>query len=94
MIASHLDRLDVWQRNVPWSQAKQLRTVVETELSVDDIFDFLAHDKDCMTRNLAKRLANYKKLQQSATGSYAYPFIIMEHNTVCALMYRILPLPW
>ena len=37
-ISSHRYRLDIWQRDVPWSSVKQLRTVLETEYSIDDVF--------------------------------------------------------
>ena len=98
MIASHLDRLDVWHRNVPWSQAKQLRTVLETELSVDDIFDcwlseFEANlDDKCYER--IKRHARSTKLRKVASSSQAYPFILNTHNTSTCLLYRYINLPW
>merc|ERR1711871_1274570 len=40
---AELQQLDIWQRDVPWSSVKQLRTVLETEYSIDDIFDAILH---------------------------------------------------
>ena len=95
MIASHLDRLDVWHRNVPWSQAKQLRTVVETELSTDDVFDyFLRSASQNEARDAIRRHGKSKKLKKMAAGRQALPFRVIERNALTVLFYRYVPLPW
>ena len=95
MIASHLDRLDVWHRNVPWSQAKQLRTVVETELSVDSLFDSLHFSFG--GNGFARVVEKYglsKKIKKITAGAKVQPFIFKERNSVVGLLYRQIPLPW
>ena len=37
-------QLDVYERAVPWSQVKQMRSVEETRFSCDQVFDFLLFD--------------------------------------------------
>ena len=91
----HPNRLDVWQRNVLWSQAKQLRTMVETELSVDDVFDYFKSNLGGgKFGEVIKRYGKSKKLKQIAAGSIVHPFIVRERNTATTLHYRQLPLPW
>ena len=91
----HPNRLDVWQRNVLWSQAKQLRTMVETELSVDDVFDYLKGDVGSSKfKEGVKRHGKSEKLKQIAAGSIVHPFLVRDRNTATTLHYRQLPLPW
>ena len=78
-----------------WSQAKQLRTMVETELSVDDVFDYLKRDiGGTKFKEDVKRHGKSEKLKQIAAGSQAYPFVVKERNAATTLLYRQLPLPW
>ena len=35
------DQIDVYEREVEWSSVKQLRSVVETEFTCDQVFDYL-----------------------------------------------------
>ena len=80
---------------MPWSQAKQLRTVVETELSVDDVFDYLLFSlASTAFQESIKRHGKSKKIKQIAAGSEAYPFVVKEENTATSLLYRQIPLPW
>ena len=80
---------------MPWSQAKQLRTVVETELSVDDVFDLLLFSlSDSVFKEAIKRHGKSKKIKEMAAGSQNYPFVFKEANMGTALFYRQIPLPW
>ena len=97
MIASHFDRLDVWHRNVPWSRTKQLRTVVETELSVDDIFDCWLSEFEANNNSFYERIKRHARstnLRKVAAASQAYAFILNTHNTSTCLLYRYINLPW
>ena len=51
------DQLDVYAREVEWSEAKQYRSVVETGFSCDEVFDYLLAEfaNDCTFLILASR---------------------------------------
>ena len=80
---------------MPWSQAKQLRTVLETELSVDDVFDdiFFSVASTAFEKGI-KRHGKSKKIKEMAAGSQAFPFVVKGANIATALLYRQIPLPW
>ena len=87
---------------MPWSSVKQLRTVLETEYSVDDIFDGQLHlfaeitfaEGSDFAKKLKKDAQAKSKKAGAAHGLYVFPFVVTEQNTGTALAYRELPLPW
>ena len=75
---------------------KQLRTVLETEYSIDDIFDgqlhfFTSTSHSEMFKKGAQAIS--EKLEQ-AYGLLAHPFVVTDQNTATCLYYREVPLPW
>ena len=99
-IASHCYRLDIWQRNVPWSSVKQMRTVLETEYGIDDIFDGQLHSfagapqKSDFYKKLEKDAKAKSEKVKQAYGLDLYPFWVTDQNTLTSLYYREVPLPW
>ena len=68
---------------------------METELSVDDVFDYLVCDiGSTKFKEVIKRYGKSKSLKQLAAGSQVYPFVVEERNTATSLQYRQIPLPW
>ncbi len=97
-ISLHRYRLEIWQRDVPWSATKQLRTVLETEYSIDDIFDGQLIPFEEPVSNVHKHLqkdaeAKSKKAKH-AYGFHLFPFLVREQNTATSLYYREVPVPW
>ena len=89
-----LGRVDVWHRDVPWSSVKQLRTAIETEHSVDDVFDSLVYnfEEERMSKT-AKKYGKTKALKMVG-GFRVCLLVAMELNTASCLQYRVMPLPW
>ena len=86
-----LCRIDVCQRDVPWSAAKQLMSVVETECSTDDIFDSLVDAVDLLWSDLVDGLS---ETIQKATGSRYPLFRVTNTSTATFVWYREIPFPW
>ena len=75
---------------------KQLRTVLETEYSVDDIFDGRLHFFERMGISEGiKKDAEAKSVKvKEAHGFASLPFFVNDQNTATSLYYREVPLPW
>ena len=86
------DRLDVWQRDVPWSPVKQLRTVVETDNSVDDVFAYLLDSFDSAVTGKYYRSESMK----AASGAHSrfQLFMVTNANAATRVEYREIGLPW
>ena len=97
-IVSHRYRLDIWQRDVPWSSVKQLRTVLETEYGIDHIFDgqLASTTPSTTSKKLGKDAQAKSEKANRAYGltSMLYPFSVAEQNTGICLHFREVPLPW
>ena len=91
-------RLEIWQRDVPWSSVKQLRTVLETEYSIDDIFDgqlvLFEETRSRFHEKLQKDAQAKSEKAKDAYGLIVQPFLVTEQNTGTASYYREVPLPW
>ena len=95
-LSQTLYRLDVWERDAPWSAVKQLRTVVETEYSVDDVFDTILrhfHVEGGLTDYYANK-GHKSDAVKMAAGSQYYLLLVQEQNIASCLQYREIPLPW
>ena len=81
---------------MPWSSLKQLRTVLETEYSIDDIFDgelhFLA--RESLSERLKKDAQAKSEKAKEAYGLVVKPFMVVDQNIGTTLYYREVPLPW
>ena len=85
------EQLDVYSRNVPWSEANQLRSVVKTEFALDDIFDYLC------TGSVTKlwKESGETEVQRSAMNSKGtFLFRKREADTFIRILYQTMPLPW
>ena len=81
---------------MPWSSVKQLRTVLETEYSIDDVFDVRLHffgKADLSEKRKKGAYAKSKKAKQ-AHGLLSMLFVVKYQNTATSLLYREVPLPW
>lgn len=88
------DRLDIWQRDVPWSPAKQLRSVLETELSLDDVFDYeVSRLRVNELQENARRHAPSEAIKTAASVP-VFPFFCTGQSSATSLSYRVLPFPW
>ena len=91
--------MDIWQRDVPWSSVKQLRSVAETEFSADDAYFLLVDNFERKSHkakdatNLAKKHAKSETLKQ-AYKDEVVPFVCMQEDVATCLQYREIPLPW
>ena len=80
---------------MPWSSTKQLRSVAETEFTVDDVFDTFMN-----TFGLGKITKEYSKQHSKSkqiTKAYRFqvhPFSFIQQDAATALQYRKIPLPW
>ena len=78
-----------------WSSVKQLRSIAETELSVDDIFDYLMKDFPGDGEMVKRAQAHIKsKKVKATTGRKVEPFICMQRDVATKVLYREIPLPW
>ena len=87
------NRLDIWQRDVPWSPVKQMRSVVQTTFSLDDVFDHLCNFKKLQFKHRVHRHVSSEKVKK-ATGVVVYPFTHLKQdnkNTATKVQYRIMP---
>ena len=89
-------QVDIHRREVDWSSSHQLRTVVTTPLSVQQVFNFLIHDfadeKNTIIENAMAEGVS-RKLQEAASQNW-YPFIKTGPGWGTALQYRIFNMPW
>ena len=69
---------------------------METEYSIDDIFDVQLHffiGSDVSKRLKKDAKANSEKAND-AHGLLVQPFVVTDQNTATCLSYREIPLPW
>ena len=96
-------QLDVYEKEVDWSTTKQLRSVLDTELSVDDLFDYMVDEwtqatpfaklvKGGVHEHAAKHAASAKV--EEAMGFKVFPLLRIEKDAVLVIHYRVTPLPW
>ena len=72
---------------------------METEYSIDDIFEGLLHffRKQDLSSQLKKDAFNRRAKSEKAEhayGLYVKPFVVTDQNTATSLYYREFPLPW
>ncbi len=89
-----LDRLDVMQRKVPWSSAKQLRTVLETEYSANDVFESLIETYDVSTVDDYATSESQSEAVQKMIGHRIPLLRVSDLNTQAFMEYREFPFPW
>ena len=75
---------------------KQLRTVLETEYSIDEIFDGQLHffGGKGVSDKLQKDAQAKSEKAKEAYGLVVHPFVVTDQNTGTSLHYREAPLPW
>ena len=81
---------------MPWSSVKQLKTVLETEYSIDDVFDVRLHffgKADLSEKRKKGAYAKSKKAKQ-AHGLFSMPLVVIDQNAATSLYYREVSLPW
>ena len=90
------NQLDVYARKVVWSSAHQLRSAIETDLSIQTMFDsvqrgWIRHDTEDSFAKLHGAGA-----QKSVFDRVFYPFIEKGRNSFfqSALQYCVLKFPW
>ena len=70
--------------------------MLETEYSIDDIFDgeiyFFFHNG--LSERLKKDAQAKSEKAKHAYGLIVKPLVVTEQNTATALYYRKVPLPW
>ena len=73
-----------------------MRTVLETEYSIDDIFDGQLHffGGKGVSDKLQKDAQAKSEKAKEAYGHFVKPFVVTDQNTGTALQYREVPLPW
>ena len=73
-----------------------MRTVLETEYSIDDIFDVQLHlfGRLDLSKKLKKDAKAKSEKAGQADGFSCSPFQVTDQNTGTALYYREVPLPW
>ena len=81
------------KRDVPWSAVKQLRTVLETEYSVDDVFGSLIPDLETSKLDDYGAKAESEAVQKML-GLRLHLLSVAEVNTATFLQYREAPFPW
>ena len=81
---------------MPWSSVKQLRTVLETEYSIDDIFYGQLHffSEMCFKEKYNKDAQAKSEKAKEAYGLLANPFSVSDQNAATDLYYQEVPLPW
>ena len=94
------DRLDIWHRDVPWSSVKQLRSVVETVASVDDVFEhFSIMWMDLGATSFDRAVQKHKQsesdaMERALQRNRHWPFKQVEQNALTGLQYRMMSFPW
>ena len=121
------DQLDVYCRNVAWSKTKQMKSVVESNLSVDELFDHFKYEmrhgttiangkfslscpQPCSLPSAVKtklmgllrrfcdstaQLGLKSLVEEIAQDTNVhFPFQQIEQDTITALRYQTLPMPW
>ena len=88
------DQLDVYEREVDWSNASQLRTAVETGFTIENIFESLVG-------NFAKETGFEKSYADESTralnkadASSHFVFVAKAVHSITALNYREIHFPW
>ena len=71
---------------------------METECSIDDVFDAILHSyfvtERKISENVKKEAQAKSEKANAALGFIVTPFLVTDQNTGSSLYYRELPLPW
>ena len=86
------DQINVWERDVPWSSVKQLRSTVETEFSCDEVFENLCAKHGQRHIHYARR-ARTVEAEKVLMGDEHFPIKIIEEDGLTCLMVKTFPLP-
>ena len=75
---------------------KQLRTVLETEYSIDDIFDARLHlfGSVKLDEKIMKDAQAKSEKAKQAHGLFSMPLVVIDQNAATCLYYREVSLPW
>ena len=87
--------MSIYQRDVPWSSIKQMRTVVETEPNVDDVYEYLLSSFRYATlrRHYTEKLGMSKQVSKAAAHEIN-PFVCVERNAGIKIQYKQMRFPW
>ena len=104
LTTAQINRMDIHHRSVQWSPAKQLRSVIETSASVDDVFDFLigefrgvfdsdeGPESDVLSASHSHMRSKVKSTMDQQLLRYVYHRL--EQDALATIQYRTLPVPW
>ena len=94
--ALYENRLDIWRRDVPWSSVKQLRSVAETEFTVDDVFDHFINTFGSgeISDKGAGAHSKSEKIKQAFAPRVDFFVCVQQQDAGTILQYRKIPLPW
>ena len=86
-------QLDVYARKVSWSEAMQLRAVLEANFAVDDVFQHLLDTHDDRTNMLVKGASTDIQKNALQQKSFVFP-VVRERESATSLIIRELEMPW
>ena len=98
-------QLDIYAKDVEWSHAPQLRTVVDTDLTVEEVWigaaeyrrgsfkDFRIRE-DVNKSSGGQRRDTYQIVSSGDNSVYLFSQIAEDTSSISALYYRILHFPW
>ncbi len=87
-------QLDVYEREVKWSKVKQLRSVVETEFTCDEVFDHLLATVQGPIMHEVFREGLTKDQMAAFSSSEVYPFVSIAEDSVIVVLWKEIPFPW
>ena len=84
--------LEVYRRDVKWSKAQQMRTVLDTDLDAEVIFKSLVHSfEDNMMKKFSRK--HIHGVGRHVAGDLHPVFVRSEKNWATMISYRIFRLP-
>ena len=89
-------QIEVYERTVEWSAVKQMRAVVETDFSCEDVFDSAIKGFEVTERSMSKlsEIARGADEEIAISGFVYIAYEETSQNGVIALCYREIPFPW
>ena len=94
------EQLDVFAREVEWSSTLQLRTRMETDFGVEEVFEFLVdtfvdkiYSKDDVDKS-KKSSKTLSVMSEEVTRAYTFSETAEDKSTITGLVYREFKFPW
>ena len=87
-------QLLVHERSVGWSSVKQLRSVVRTSISVEEVFEYLISSLGRVTTSRHADMFEGRASAAAVQTEDYNPFVQRHEHGITTILYKTFPFPW